>query len=100
MPEAIPANVPWQHDYIEQYRLDQEIINNYLITIWGNYKYFVEVNHTLVAAETFLPEGTGVSLTPYSAMANTSDSGCHASSIRCVIYAFNQGYAYSDLYTA
>jgi hypothetical protein len=45
MLEPVPVNAPWQFDSIEQYNLSEEIINNYLNTIWGNYKYFVEVSH-------------------------------------------------------
>lgn len=45
MLEPVPVNAPWQFDSIEQYNLSEEIINNYLNTIWGNYRYFVEVSH-------------------------------------------------------
>lgn len=43
MPEVIPSNAQWRYDYCEHYNLDREIVNGYLKTIWGNYKYFVEV---------------------------------------------------------
>ena len=45
MPEKLPANTPWKYDYVPQYNLDEHIVNDYLKSIWGNYKYFVEVSH-------------------------------------------------------
>ena len=57
MPEAFPANTPWRYDYVPHYNLDEEIVNSYLKTIWGNYKYFVEVSHIRGRK---LPGGTGV----------------------------------------
>ena len=43
MPEPIPAGAVYRYDYIEGYNLSVEIINEYLKTIWGDYKYFVAV---------------------------------------------------------
>ncbi|KAL9125735.1 MAG: hypothetical protein Q9217_005106 [Psora testacea] len=42
MPETFPANSHWRYDYVPHYNLDEKIINNFLKSIWGNYKYFVE----------------------------------------------------------
>lgn len=42
MPEKLPANAPWKYDYVPQYNLDERIVNDYLKSIWGNYKYFIE----------------------------------------------------------
>ncbi len=43
MSEPIPANAVWQYDYVDHYRLDEEIIDKYLREKWGNYKYHVKV---------------------------------------------------------
>ena len=45
MPEKFAADTPWRYDYVPHYNLDEKIINSYLKSIWGNYKYFVEVSH-------------------------------------------------------
>lgn len=42
MPESVPANAVWQYDYMDHYRLDEEIIRGFLNRTWGNYKYFVK----------------------------------------------------------
>lgn len=44
MPEVVASDAVWRYDYIEQYNLDKDIISAYLKTIWGNYKFFVEVS--------------------------------------------------------
>ena len=44
MPEVVPSDAVWRYDYIEEYNLSKEIISAYLKTIWGNYKFFVEVS--------------------------------------------------------
>ena len=45
MPEVVASDAKWQYDYIVHYNLDKEIISGYLKSIWGNYKFFVEVSH-------------------------------------------------------
>lgn len=45
MPEAVASGAEWRYDYIVHYNLDKDIISGYLKTIWGNYKFFVEVSH-------------------------------------------------------
>ena len=45
MPEPIPVGSPWLYEYIPEYNLDEKIIHDYLKSIWGNYKYFVEASH-------------------------------------------------------
>lgn len=77
MPEKLPANTPWKYDYVPHYNLDERIVNDFLKSIWGNYKYFVEVSH-LLRQERY----SGLRLTPYSVQATTSDSGYLASFIR------------------
>ena len=44
MPEEVPADAVWSYDTIPHYNLNEQIINSYLKTIWGNYKYFVAVS--------------------------------------------------------
>lgn len=44
MPEVVASDAVWRYDYIEHYNLDKDIISAYLKTIWGNYKFFVEVS--------------------------------------------------------
>ena len=79
--ESVPAGAKWQYDYVEHYNLDADIINKYLKEIWGNYKYFTEVNHTIIRRKNKdLPEI--VCLIPHSAQVITSDSGSHGSSTR------------------
>ncbi|KAL8747822.1 MAG: hypothetical protein Q9184_007550, partial [Pyrenodesmia sp. 2 TL-2023] len=38
----MPTNAVWQYDYIDHYRLDEDIIDGYLRKKWGNYKYHVK----------------------------------------------------------
>ncbi len=75
MPEEVAADARWRYDYCPEYNLDKDIINTYLKSIWGNYKYFVEVSRA-----SWRDMFRDNCLTPYSAAAMTSDSGCHASS--------------------
>ncbi|KAL8740663.1 MAG: hypothetical protein Q9190_006660 [Brigantiaea leucoxantha] len=42
MPETVQANVQWLYDDFPEYNLNEYIIDDYLKTLWGNYKYFVE----------------------------------------------------------
>lgn len=42
MPESVSANANWQYDYIDHYRLDTKIIDEYLYGIWGDYQYHVK----------------------------------------------------------
>lgn len=43
MPEdSVAPNASWQYDYIDHYRLDENIINGFLKRKWGAYKYFVK----------------------------------------------------------
>ena len=44
MPEEVASDARWRYDYCPEYNLDKDIINTYLKSIWGNYKYFVEVS--------------------------------------------------------
>ena len=44
MPEAVADNAQWLYDYVPEYNLEPEIIEAYLRTIWGNYKFFVTVS--------------------------------------------------------
>ncbi|KAI4224016.1 MAG: hypothetical protein L6R36_004986 [Xanthoria steineri] len=39
----MPANAVWQYDYIDYYRLDEKIIDQYLREKWGLYKYHVKL---------------------------------------------------------
>ncbi|KAI4224144.1 MAG: hypothetical protein LQ349_007289 [Xanthoria aureola] len=39
----MPANAVWQYDYIDYYRLDEKIIDQYLREKWGAYKYHVKL---------------------------------------------------------
>lgn len=55
MSDPMPANAVWQYDYIDQYRLDEKIIDKYLREKWGDYKYHVKVTCTF-------PIGSGASL--------------------------------------
>lgn len=73
MPEQVASNAQWRYDYCPEYNLDKDIINTYLKSIWGNYKYFVEVSRPSWR-DMFRDD----CLTPDSAAAMTSDSGCHA----------------------
>lgn len=41
MPESVSANAAWRYDYIDQYRLDENIIATFLNAKWGNYRYFI-----------------------------------------------------------
>ena len=43
MSDPMPANAVWQYDYIDYYRLDEKIIDQYLREKWGAYKYHVKV---------------------------------------------------------
>lgn len=43
MTDPMPANAVWQYDYIDYYRLDEKIIDQYLREKWGLYKYHVKV---------------------------------------------------------
>ncbi|KAL8649188.1 MAG: hypothetical protein Q9210_004552 [Variospora velana] len=40
----MPINAVWQYDYIDHYRLDEDIIDRYLKEKWGNYKYHVKLS--------------------------------------------------------
>ena len=43
MAEPIPEDPNWHYEYIDHYRLDEEIINGFLCRKWGEqYKYFVK----------------------------------------------------------
>jgi hypothetical protein len=43
MPEPVSEDANWQYDYIDHYRLDEEIIKRFLSRKWGeNYRYFVK----------------------------------------------------------
>lgn len=42
MPESVSANAVWRYDYIDHYRLDENIIDDFLCEKWGNYKYYVK----------------------------------------------------------
>jgi hypothetical protein len=43
MPESVSEDANWQYDYIDHYRLDEEIINSFLCRKWGeHYKYYVK----------------------------------------------------------
>lgn len=42
MPESVSANAAWQYDYIDHYRLDENIIDGFLYEKWGNYKYCIK----------------------------------------------------------
>lgn len=41
MSESVSANAVWQYDYIDHYRLDENIIGGFLDRKWGHYKYYV-----------------------------------------------------------
>lgn len=47
MPESVDPNANWDWDYIHHYRLDEDIINNFLSGIWGEYKYYVKARWLL-----------------------------------------------------
>lgn len=43
--EAVSENARWRYDYVEHYRLNERIINDFLANIWGGgYQYFVSVS--------------------------------------------------------
>ena len=43
MSESVSANAVWQYDYIDHYRLDENIIRGFLDRTWGgNYRYYVK----------------------------------------------------------
>lgn len=42
MPESVSPNAVWQYDYIDHYRLDENIIDGFLYEKWGNYKYCIK----------------------------------------------------------
>ncbi|KAL8919648.1 MAG: hypothetical protein Q9208_006680 [Pyrenodesmia sp. 3 TL-2023] len=44
MSDSMPSNAVWQYDYIDHYRLDEDIIDGYLRGKWGNYKYHVKLS--------------------------------------------------------
>lgn len=43
MSDPMPANAVWQYDYIDQYRLDEKIVDKYPREKWVDYKYHVKV---------------------------------------------------------
>ncbi|KAI4119137.1 MAG: hypothetical protein LQ338_007320 [Usnochroma carphineum] len=43
MPESISANAVWQYDYIDHYRLSEDIIDNFLREKWGRFRYYVRL---------------------------------------------------------
>lgn len=42
MAESVPMDAEWQYDYIDHYRLDENIITRFLEQKWGNYRYAVK----------------------------------------------------------
>lgn len=57
MSESMPTDAVWQYDYIDHYRLDEDIIDRYLREKWGNYKYHVKVICTfLIGLGTWLTD--------------------------------------------
>ena len=43
MTDPMPAHAVWQYNFIDYYRLDEKIIDQYLREKWGAYKYHVKV---------------------------------------------------------
>lgn len=41
MAESVSENASWQYDYIDHYRLDENIIVDFLEQKWGRYRYYV-----------------------------------------------------------
>ena len=50
MPEPVDPSRPWKYDYIGHYDLNVTMIETYLKTIWGNYKYYVEVDQRAIGS--------------------------------------------------
>lgn len=101
MPETVAASAKWDYDYIPEYNLSEKIIGGYLKEIWGNYKYFVEVSHTIAGYVRKDRFGRHQRLTPstLSAPVMIFGSGCLAGSIRyvnVVLYACGSGYPHND----
>lgn len=42
MPESVSANAKWLYDYIDHYRLNENIIDGFLYEKWGKYKYCIK----------------------------------------------------------
>lgn len=43
MPEPVSKDASWRFDYIDHYRLDEEIIKSFLCRKWGEcYQYYVK----------------------------------------------------------
>lgn len=70
MSESVSANAKWQYDYIDHYRLDENIIEGFLNGKWGNYRYFVQAR-PVALMRIHVPR-----LTWRSARAMNGGSGC------------------------
>ncbi|KAL8934994.1 MAG: hypothetical protein Q9211_004939 [Gyalolechia sp. 1 TL-2023] len=65
MAEPVSPGAKWRYDYIDHYRLDEKIIEDFLTEKWGAYKFKVTIPRSVKMTHNWPNDQSDLTVAPY-----------------------------------